>query len=51
MHLLQSAVHKAYGLRRDGKPTVFWLARPLVFFDREALADGLGQIVALHSLC
>ena len=25
MHLLQSPVHKAYGLRRHGKPTVFWL--------------------------
>ncbi len=25
MHLLQSSVHKAYGLRRHGKPTVFWL--------------------------
>jgi hypothetical protein len=24
MHLLQSPVHKAYGLRRHGKPTVFW---------------------------
>ena len=25
MHLLQSPVQKAYGLRRHGKPTVFWL--------------------------
>jgi len=25
MHLLQSPVQKAYGLRRYGKPTVFWL--------------------------
>jgi len=25
MHLLQSPVQKAYGLRRRGKPTVFWL--------------------------
>jgi 5-methylthioadenosine/S-adenosylhomocysteine deaminase len=25
MHLLQSPVHKAYGLRRHGKRTVFWL--------------------------
>jgi 5-methylthioadenosine/S-adenosylhomocysteine deaminase len=25
MHLLQSPVHKAYGIRRHGKPTVFWL--------------------------
>src|SRR6201993_3554156 len=25
MHLLQSPVHKAYGLRWHGKPTVFWL--------------------------
>jgi 5-methylthioadenosine/S-adenosylhomocysteine deaminase len=25
MHLLQSPVQKAYGLRRLGKPTVFWL--------------------------
>ncbi len=25
MHLLQSPMHKAYGLRRHGKPTVFWL--------------------------
>src|SRR5215472_14419189 len=25
MHLLQSPVHKAYGWRRHGKPTVFWL--------------------------
>jgi 5-methylthioadenosine/S-adenosylhomocysteine deaminase len=25
MHLLQSPVHKAYGLRRHGKPTVLWL--------------------------
>ena len=25
MHLLQSPVQKAYGLRRHGKPTAFWL--------------------------
>ena len=25
MHLLQSPVQKAYGLRRHGRPTVFWL--------------------------
>jgi len=25
MHLLQSPVQKAYGLRRHGKPTIFWL--------------------------
>jgi predicted metallopeptidase len=24
MHLLQSPVHKAYGLRWHGNPTVFW---------------------------